>query len=177
VSGSAGAPVGRFPSRSRVRKRVEFLKIQDSGLRVSTPRFVLILSASAAPHAREPRLGITASRRVGNAVVRSRAKRLIREAFRATRELWPAGIDLVVIVKRATGESKLDSVIAEFVSAKPQIDKRLRTLLSGQPKPGAETPAHPGGFKPSAARDEQEGINRQNAKTPEEEEKRGSGVR
>lgn len=128
MSGSAGAPVGRFPSRSRVRKRVEFLKIQDSGLRVSTPRFVLILSASAAPHV-EPRLGITASRRVGNAVVRSRAKRLIREAFRATRELWPAGIDLVVIVKRATGESKLDSVIAEFVAAKPQIDKRLRTLL------------------------------------------------
>ena len=125
--GRAGAPIGRFPSRSRVRKRVEFLRIQDGGLRVSTSRFVLILSASAAPGS--PRLGITASRRVGNAVVRSRAKRLIREAFRATRELWPAGVDLVVIVKRATGESKLDSVIAEFVGARPQIEKRLRTLL------------------------------------------------
>ena len=129
MSGQAGAPIGRFPSRSRVRKRVEFLKIQDGGLRVSTPRFVLILAASAAPNSALPRLGITASRRVGNAVVRSRAKRLVREAFRATRELWPPGIDLVVIVKRATGESKLDSVIAEFVSAKPQIDKRIRTLL------------------------------------------------
>ena len=125
--GRAGAPIGRFPSRSRVRKRVEFLRIQDGGLRVSTSRFVLILSASAAPGS--PRLGITASRRVGNAVVRSRAKRLIREAFRATRELWPAGVDLVVIVKHATGESKLDSVIAEFVGARPQIEKRLRTLL------------------------------------------------
>jgi ribonuclease P protein component len=130
VSGQAGTPIGRFPSRSRVRKRVEFLKIQDRGLRVSTSRFVLILSASAAPHASEPRLGITASRRVGNAVVRSRAKRLIREAFRATRQLWPAGIDLVVIVKRATGESKLESVVAEFLAARPQIEKRLRTLLS-----------------------------------------------
>jgi len=137
VSGSAGAPVGRFPSRSRVRKRVEFLKIQEGGLRVSTPRFVLIISAGATANG-GPRLGITASRRVGNAVVRSRAKRLIREAFRATRELWPAGIDLVVIVKRATGESKLDSVIAEFVAAKPQIDKRLRTLLG-------ETISAPGG--------------------------------
>ena len=144
MSGTAGTPIGRFPSRARVRKRAEFLKIQDGGLRVSTPRFVLILSASAAPHASEPRLGITASRRVGNAVVRSRAKRLIREAFRATRELWPAGIDLVVIVKRATGESKLDSVIAEFRSAKPQIEKRLRTLL------GAASAA-PGVNKPSPA--------------------------
>jgi ribonuclease P protein component len=138
VSGLGGAPVGRFPPRSRVRKRVEFLKIQDSGLRVSTPRFVLILSASAATHASEPRLGITASRRVGNAVVRSRAKRLIREAFRATRALWPAGVDVVVIVKRATGESKLDSVIAEFVAAKPQIDKRLRALLGARSAPSGD---------------------------------------
>jgi len=180
VSGSAGAPVGRFPSRSRVRKRVEFLKIQDNGLRVSTPRFVLILSASAAPHS-EPRLGITASRRVGNAVVRSRAKRLIREAFRATRALWPAGIDLVVIVKRSTEDSKLDSVIAEFVAAKPQIDKRLRTLLgssSGQPgKTAPPTPAHPGESKRSSPRSEEEGIGRQDAKTPEEGEKRGFGGR
>ena len=129
MSAEAGTPVGRFPSRARVRKRVEFLRIQDGGLRVSTSRFVLILSASAASQSAPPRLGITASRRVGNAVVRSRAKRLIREAFRATRELWPTGVDLVVIVKRATGESKLDSVIAEFLAAKPQIDKRLRTLL------------------------------------------------
>jgi ribonuclease P protein component len=138
VSGLAGAPVGRFPSRSRVRKRVEFLKIQDNGLRVSTPRFVLILSANAVPLS-EPRLGITASRRVGNAVVRSRAKRLIREAFRATRALWPAGVDLVVIVKRSTEDTKLDSVVAEFVAAKPQIDKRLRTLFSASS--GSAAPA------------------------------------
>ena len=147
MSARAGTPIGRFPSRSRVRKRVEFLRIQDGGLRVSTSRFVLILSASAAPHASEPRLGITASRRVGNAVVRSRAKRLIREAFRATRGLWPAGIDLVVIVKRATGESKLDSVIAEWLAAKPQIEKRLRTLLGALP---ASVPPAPG--KPSPTR-------------------------
>lgn len=81
---------GRFPSRFRVRKRPEFLSIQERGLRVSTPRFVLILSVSVATDS--PRLGITASRRVGNSVVRSRSKRLVREAFRATRELWPKGV-------------------------------------------------------------------------------------
>ncbi len=127
----AGVGVGRFPSSQRVRKRAEFLRIQDGGQRVSTPRFVLILSASVVPGA--PRLGITASRRVGNAVVRSRAKRLLREAFRATRELWPAGIDLVVIVKRAPGEAKLDSVVAELFAARPQIEKRLRALLPQKP--------------------------------------------
>ena len=129
MSGAAGTPLpsGRFPSRFRVRKRPEFLSIQERGQRVSTPSFVLILNATTAGDS--PRLGITASRRVGNAVVRSRAKRLIREAFRATRELWPKGVDLVVIVKRAPGESKLANVVAEWHAARPQIERRLRTIL------------------------------------------------
>lgn len=127
MSGAVGTPVGRFPPRSRVRKRTEFLSIQDTGQRVSTPRFVIILSPSRAPDS--PRLGVTASRRVGNSVVRSRAKRLVREAFRATRELWPPGIDVVVIVKRAPGDSKLDSVVSEWIAARPQIQRRLRALL------------------------------------------------
>jgi ribonuclease P protein component len=74
-------------------------------------------------------LGITASRKVGNAVVRARAKRLVREAFRATRELWPPGIDLVVIVKRAPGDSKLASVVSEWAAARDKIERRIRTLL------------------------------------------------
>jgi ribonuclease P protein component len=142
VSGAAGTPAlarasGRFPSRFRVRKRPEFLSIQERGQRVSTPRFVLILSVSIG--ADSPRLGITASRRVGNSVVRSRAKRLIREAFRATRELWPKGVDLVVIVKRAPGDSKLESVVSEWYAARPQIERRLRALLGPvEPKAAAQ---------------------------------------
>jgi ribonuclease P protein component len=90
---------------------------------------VLILSVNGVPGS--ARLGITASRKVGNAVVRARAKRLIREAFRATRALWPAGIDLVVIVKRSPGESKLESVVADWLAARPQIERRVRALLGG----------------------------------------------
>jgi ribonuclease P protein component len=131
-------PSGRFPSASRVRKRSEFLNIQERGQRVSTARFVLILSANAA--AGSARLGITASRRVGNAVVRARAKRLIREAFRATRELWPPGIDLVVIVKRSPGDSKLDSVVTEWIGARAQIEKRIRTLLGASMAPAPQNP-------------------------------------
>jgi ribonuclease P protein component len=77
-------------------------------------------------------LGVTASRKVGNAIVRGRAKRLVREAFRATRELWPPGVDLVVIVKRSTEETKLDSVIAEWLGARHQIERRLKTLLTAR---------------------------------------------
>ncbi len=47
-----------------------------------------------------PRLGVTVSRKVGNAVVRNRIKRRIREWFRADRSLVENGRDLVVIARR-----------------------------------------------------------------------------
>lgn len=73
-----------------------------------------------------PRLGITVSRKVGNAVVRNRAKRLIREAFRATRSLWPADVDLVVIVKRGPADAKLADVIAEWMASEKAIERRIQ---------------------------------------------------
>jgi len=56
----------------------------------------------AAPDAR--RLGISASRRVGNAVVRNRVKRGVREWFRAGRDRLPRGVDVVVIARRPAAE-------------------------------------------------------------------------
>ena len=44
------------------------------------------------------RLGLTVSRRVGNAVKRHRIKRMLREAFRLNQSKWPGRYDLVVIV-------------------------------------------------------------------------------
>ncbi len=45
------------------------------------------------------RLGITVTRKFGNAVARNRAKRLFREAFRRSTGLFPEGIDVVIIPK------------------------------------------------------------------------------
>jgi ribonuclease P protein component len=111
----------------RVRKRPEFQLIQGAGRRVPTQHFVLLLYArSPSPDVGRARLGITVSRRVGNAVVRSRAKRLVREAFRRTRELWSDGVDLVVIVRRPPVGLKLQHVIDEWQSASRQISRRSR---------------------------------------------------
>ncbi len=121
-----GTPRGRFPASQRVRKRPEFQRIQTQGRRVSTPHFVLLLQARDPEAGGTARLGVTVSRKVGNAVVRNRAKRLIREAFRATRSLWPADADLVVIVKRPTGDAKLGDVVAEWMTRDRAIDRAIR---------------------------------------------------
>jgi len=105
-------PIGRFPAHERVRKRSEYQEIQSRARRVSTPRFVLLVYAR--PEATGARLGVVVSRRVGNAVVRNRTKRLIREAFRATRDLWPADVDVVVVARRPPGDATLEDVVAEW---------------------------------------------------------------
>jgi len=114
-------PKGRFPAAQRVRKRLEFQLIQAEARRVSTPAFVFLLRA------RDPigaRLGVTASRKIGSAVVRNRAKRLIREAFRATRELWPEDIDVVVVAKRPLAGKRLADVVAEWQAAATDLARR-----------------------------------------------------
>ena len=128
-------PTGRLPKTQRVRKRAEFQLIQSQGRRITTPRFVLLI------HAREPtagldsaRLGITASRRVGTAVVRARSKRLIREAFRATRDLWAADVDVVFIARRSLSAAGLSNVVAELRGAARAIEKRTREARNDQKK-------------------------------------------
>ena len=64
------------------------------------------------------RLGITASRKVGGAVVRNRFKRRIRAWFRARRSDFPADLDLVVIARRSGAVLSLN-----------ELDFRLSKLL------------------------------------------------
>jgi ribonuclease P protein component len=125
-------PSGRYSAPDRVRKRSQYLRIQGTGGRVVSPGFVFMLERSSSEQG--PRLGITASRRVGNAVERNRAKRLVREAFRAVRGTWPARADVVVIVRQALGNRKLADVVAEWQAAQGRIIRRFTQLaqLDGQ---------------------------------------------
>lgn len=128
-------PAGKFPKRARVRKRREYLTIQESGRRVSTASFLLIVAARADGSAEGPRLGVVASRKVGNAVARSRAKRLVREGFRAARDLFPSDIDVVVIVRRLPPEFGLQDVTREWRAANRQLARRVDEARLERPQP------------------------------------------
>jgi ribonuclease P protein component len=129
-------PMGRYTADDRVRKRTDYLRIQQAGHRVVSPGFVFMLRRSSP--GRSPRLGITASRRVGNAVERNRAKRLVREAFRTVRTTWPAGMDVVVIVRQALGNTNLGAVVAEWQAARGRIVRRFEQLPEAEPLSLAE---------------------------------------
>jgi ribonuclease P protein component len=95
VSSSEAAASRQFGKNRRLRRRAEFQKVFDSGQRIRG-RFLTLLVASG--QGSLTRLGIVASRKLGDSVRRNRAKRLIRELFRQLESPEPlAGVDIVVI--------------------------------------------------------------------------------
>jgi len=98
-----------------VRRRAEFVRVQQQGRRVSG-RFVTLLVL--ANDGTAPRLGLIASRKLGPAVARNRAKRRLRELFRRHREtLGPhAALDIVAIPRRELSAAPFADVEADFVT-------------------------------------------------------------
>ena len=68
-----------------------------------------------------PRLGIAASQKIGNAVIRNRAKRLVRELFKSHKPL--IGIDIVVIPRREMLDASWRNLEADYVAALHRVAK------------------------------------------------------
>ena len=77
----------------RIRRRADFDRVYQSDVFAADQVLVVRGSENELDVCR---LGLSISRRVGNAVHRNRWKRIIREAFRKQYEMMPAGLDLVV---------------------------------------------------------------------------------
>ena len=121
----------RLRRSQRIRKRPEFVRIQDSPVRVTTRHLLLLLAlAETSPNGETPRarLGVVASRKVGPSVVQNRAKRLVREAFRLHPQVFPAGIDVVIIVRPGTHLLGLGDLAAEVRGAAPALARRAKEL-------------------------------------------------
>jgi ribonuclease P protein component len=116
-------PPQRFTRSQRVRRRREFQRVFDEGFRVSSRYFTLLVASGTKPPAR---LGIVASRKLGNAVARNRAKRLIREVFRRT-DPADAAVDVVVIPRRELFDAPFTTLERDFQAAWRRALTRRRT--------------------------------------------------
>ncbi|WRS26769.1 ribonuclease P protein component [Oscillospiraceae bacterium MB08-C2-2] len=77
------------------------------------------------------RLGITTSKKIGSAVERNRARRIIREAFRQVESQLPTGLDIVVVARRKTVFAKTAGVTGGLLAS----CKKLGLLDGGRKAP------------------------------------------
>jgi len=124
---SSEGTTGRFRRSDRLLDSRDFRRVLRRGRRRASAELVVVTTElrrnvkdtdALEISQNRGRLGITTSRKVGNAVVRNRFKRRLRAWFRANRSDLPGEVDLVVIARRAGANLSLD-----------QLDRRLRGLL------------------------------------------------
>jgi ribonuclease P protein component len=102
-----------FPKSARLRKRPEFLKLSRTGNKTQSPNFVVICQISECGTSR---LGVTVSSKVGNAVVRNRIKRYVREVFRRRRGDLLRPLDILVIAKKSAADASARQVESELAT-------------------------------------------------------------
>lgn len=93
---------GRFRRTDRILRSKGFRRVMGRGERTSSRNFVVFIAGDECnSEIMGPgRIGITVSKRVGNAVVRNHIKRGIREWYRDARRRLPMGAEIVVIARR-----------------------------------------------------------------------------
>ena len=114
-----------FRPHERIRRRAEFQQVYERGARAHGRYLTVFVLAGAGPAGR---LGIAATRKLGGAVERNRAKRLIREVFR--RNKIAPGYDIVVVPKRELLDASLTALETEYRHTVGQSLRR-RTSAGG----------------------------------------------
>jgi ribonuclease P protein component len=117
----------RFRPRRRLRTGADFDAVFKRGARLDGPLFLLV----AAPNRQAfDRLGLAVSRRVGGAVERNRARRLLREGFRRLEGAGSPGFDLVVVARAPLarrGQAEVDRELRERL-----LRIRRRAVAAGE---------------------------------------------
>jgi ribonuclease P protein component len=104
----------------RIRRRFEFQRVYEHGARVRGRFMTLVFLPNDLPLAR---LGIAASRKLGDAVRRNRAKRLVRELFRRNSRVH--GYDMVVIPRTELLDAEFATLEADYRAG---LRRRSRNL-------------------------------------------------
>lgn len=125
----------RLRRAHKLRRRADFLRCYRHGRKRRGTLATLHLHPN---NSSAPRLGITASRKVGNAVVRHRLKRQVREIFRRypSRQHLPA-FDLVVHLWPSASQ-------ADFEALREEIEKHLASVFEQTPAPRRQRAKHQG---------------------------------
>ncbi|MEK3806657.1 ribonuclease P protein component [Metabacillus sp. SLBN-84] len=88
--------------KNRIKKNEDFQKIFKQGKSMANRQFVIYMLNQ--PEEKEFRLGLSVSKKIGNAVTRNRVKRLVRQVFLEEKDSLKTGMDYIVIARKPASE-------------------------------------------------------------------------
>jgi ribonuclease P protein component len=113
-----GGPPLKFSRDQRLQHAWEFERTRREGQRLV--KGCLILNWRFSDDQRTSRLGVVTSKKIGNAVVRSRARRLLREVFRLHQHQLARCVDMVLIARNSIAGKSCAEVDRDFLAAAKQ---------------------------------------------------------
>ena len=113
----------QFPRRLRLRNRTFFKQVYEQGRFLSNQ---LITVHFFPHHGHVHRIGFTAGKRLGNAVVRNRCKRRMKECYRLFREEVPEEFDMILVARKGIIDAEWNNVVAAF----RDLLRRTRLVIS-----------------------------------------------
>jgi ribonuclease P protein component len=105
----------RFPRQARIKQGRDFRQLRQAGERLVCG--CLIANWQRLPPEAPARLGVITAARIGGAVVRNRARRLLREAFRLHQHELAAPVDLVLVARPSIAGKAFAAVERDFLTA------------------------------------------------------------
>ena len=105
----------RFCRAARIKQGRDFRRVRQGGERLAVG--CLIANWQRLPAETPARLGVITTKRVGGAVVRSRARRLLRETFRLHQHDLVAPVDLVLVARPSIAGKAFAVVERDFLTA------------------------------------------------------------
>ncbi len=104
----------KFSRAMRIKQGRDFSRLKQQGQRLVNG--CLIANWLKLPPGSSMRLGVVTSKRIGNAVARNRARRLMREAFRVHQHDLAEPIDLILVARPSIAGKALASVERDFLT-------------------------------------------------------------
>lgn len=113
---NAAAPKRLRLGRSlRLAQNRDFVRIRQRGERLA--QGCLIANWNPLPEGANPRLGVVTSKKIGGAMVRSRARRLLRESFRLHQHEFVRSVELVLVARNSIAGKNFAAVEKDFLTA------------------------------------------------------------
>jgi ribonuclease P protein component len=104
----------RFDRTARIKQGRDFARVRQAGQRLAVG--CLIANWQRLPAGSPSRLGVVTARRIGGAVVRNRARRLLRESFRVHQHDLAVPVDLVLVARPSIARKGFADVERDFLT-------------------------------------------------------------